>query len=236
MKKITWFSIIATLLLLLNACGPSEKTFTATSGLSVTAKDTWVEASGEEAKKLIDSDDADIATMVIALINNSDGAYLTIDRHSASGVKSIWDDLIFNLNDAYPGDLNAAVEYLKENDYTDREIELLTPILEGNELPEDEMNYLYQELNLQDWMYSLRTEDTTSSFSFDSIDETTIDGKKAQVFHYRYTNSDGTALILQESHVIVGTSVYYIVTWSEDNSAEKMAAELKAMRESIVFP
>lgn len=222
--------------LFLTACGGGSQTFQTTTGVKVTAENTWQELSGDDARSLLEGDNVSIETMVMALQKKNKEASMTIDRYDAGPIIRQYDNFLSNLQDEYQDDWEGAKIWLYENDYVQREIDLLEPFLKNDETTDEQKTYLMQELFEQDWMYDMEHGEPKITMQVIDVEDEQIANQRVQVFHVRYKNLEGDTLDQYDTILLKGSSVYQIIQWTNLDDSKKLTEEFKEIRANLTIP
>lgn len=230
MKRKILVLVLAVSALLLTACGESIKTFDGGNGVHATASSAWKKIEkAEDLQAMFDSEDSDTSKIDLALAKKSgqDG-YFVMESYNVEENLLETDELLTRVQTDAQVDKEGTIAYLKEYDYTDRELELMMPLLDGETLDAAQKNALHQEILIQEYLYGLsaNTEVKTEIVGFEDVE---IDGHKTQTIEMKYKNNDDVSIAQYEAYVLLGNTLHRITAWSDEETFEKNREEYKAV-------
>lgn len=232
--KVGLSAIVFSLSLSLAACGGlTEKTVTGTDGVTATASSSWQQIAGdEELGKLFDTDGVDVEDIKLALGKNGgrDGYLIVEEVYPQATMEELKNYYMGYANK--PDQLDAAIAEMKSYYLTDREIEQITPIIKGETLTPEQVQYLDQETVLQGYMYNL-TKDSALNIKQNAVTDLMINGQKVQFAEYVYSNAQLTKIKQIDGYAQIGERFYLISVWDNENEFEKNRSEYIKVLESI---
>lgn len=235
-SRAALMGLVLSTTLFLAACGGiTEKTINGTDGVSVIASSDWQQIVGEEEiKKLYDTTEVDVKDIKLALGKDMgrDGYLIVEEVYPQQTLAALKNYFMSFANQA--DKLEEAIAEMKSYYLTDREIEQITPIIQGKTLTAEQEQYLGQEMVLQGYLYNL-TKDTALNFTLEQIKDMTINGQKVQCAEYLYSNAQLTVIRQIDAYVQVGERFFLVTLWENEEEFAKNAEEYKKIIESILI-
>ena len=217
---------LALLTMVVSGCGSAkEAAFTSKDGITVTATDQWkqLESQEELTDLYMDQVDDALAESVDLALKAGDKMYFTIEKIDIAEDM----DYLHTMADMLKTELaeygeEDVVAMLKDNNFTDEEIEIL------NKLTAEDADFelLYQQFTNVSWFEQLSD---MKDYSFTGSEDATVLGQASAISEYSYTNNDSVKLHFYEASIVKDGILYTRNGWCDDDSFSKNKDTLKSM-------
>lgn len=235
MKMIRWMALGLALAtsLALAACGTRPETFTGSDGSTVVATNEWKQfTDSSDIKAMFDTEDSDISAVTLALGKLG-------GRRGLFFVEEIFPEEMLSSSMAFlnefanrPQELDAIRAELSGYELSEREIELLLPLIKTGQLTEEEQRYLDQELLLQSSIYRYKQQ---ADFDFKeiSLEDATIAGLPVQVLEYSYTNAVGASITQLDAYCALEGRYFLLSVWTGSEDYARYSKDYRALISSF---
>ena len=203
---------LATPLLALSliACSAGPRRFTSADGVVVEPSAKWSQLESKHYGELYEDPDFDPSDIDMALAREfGESGYFVIQRLPAENNRTEMMAFLDELRTSAIADREATVAELEKLGYTERELQLFEPLLNGIEVAGDELRYLLQELYLQSLLYSFAEHDA-ETYQELGIEDLDVGQRRVQFASYSYLNQQGTELREMVAYLVGDTTIYML--------------------------
>lgn len=205
----------------------------AKDGSTVNAYSNWVQVTeNADIANFFESQDINYEIIMMAL--QSDYGRFVIEKYDAMNSRDDLDLFLLEMKTKSETEgVDATIQYLDERGFTSLEMAYIEEYIRGAELPDEDMDRLMIEYNMQEWMYEEFVAD--ENFEYVTTFDIVVNEKIAPVYDYIYHGEvnayDGVRTY--ESLFVEGSNLYRLSVWGWNTLFQKHVDEYINMFESF---
>ena len=205
----------------------------AKDGSTVNAYSNWVQVTeNADIANFFESQDINYEIIMMAL--QSDYGRFVIEKYDAMNSRDDLDLFLLEMKTKSETEgVDATIQYLDERGFTSLEMAYIEEYIRGAELPDEDMDRLMIEYNMQEWMYEEFVAD--ENFEYVTTFDIVVNEKIAPVYDYIY-HGEGNAydgVRTYESLFVEGSNLYRLSVWGWNTLFQKHVDEYINMFESF---
>ena len=205
----------------------------AKDGSTVNAYSNWVQVTeNADIANFFESQDINYEIIMMAL--QSDYGRFVIEKYDAMNSRDDLDVFLLEMKTKSETEgVDATIQYLDERGFTSLEMAYIEEYIRGAELPDEDMDRLMIEYNMQEWMYEEFVAD--ENFEYVTTFDIVVNEKIAPVYDYIY-HGEGNAydgVRTYESLFVEGSNLYRLSVWGWNTLFQKHVDEYINMFESF---